>query len=553
MSELPRDYVPPKALWADKIYPLPEVRLPRRMNLADICLDRNIREGRGDKVALRYQDRAHTFAELQRQVNRAANALRGLGIERNDRVMLRSPNRPEFLVGCFACWRIGAIPVLVNHMLRSEEIVFRANDSEAKAVLVSADTLAEVEKSLGHFETVKHVVVFGDRVAAFPSWEDLLAGQDERVESVEIERDDFIRIIYSSGTTGKPKGILTPAGDALAIREVGARHLLGLREDDVLGGHPAFTFAFGFAFLMFFGYAGCTLSIVERFDPELMFETIDAHRISVLCCVPTAFRMMLGVPDAARRWDMGSLRLCQSAGEWLPGATVKDWRERFGVTILDAVGSGDLHYWLATRPDTPDDKLDSSGVPLVGVECKVVDEDFEEVPRGTVGELLVRAPWGQHYWRRPDKQRAAVARGWNRPGLVYLEDEDGYFWYKGRDDEMIVSAGYKIPGGEVEAALLSHAAVLEAAVVGAPDPVRGSVVKAFVVLRPGHTPTPALAEELKAFVKDRIEAYKYPREIEFVDGAALSRTTTGKIQRFVLREQETARRPRTGETRETSR
>ena len=352
-------------------------------------------------------------------------------------------------------------------------------------------------------------------------------------------KDDLMRIIYSSGTTGKPKGIITTIGDAVAAREVINRYLLNLTPQDVVGGHPIFTFAFGFGLIFVcFGSKGCTLSILEKFDPVLMFETIQAHRISVLRCVPTVFRMMLGVKDAEKKYDLSSLRLCQSAGEWLPGETVKEWRARFGVGILDSVGSADLMYWLSTRLDTPDDKLDSSGMPIPGVECKVVDGNFNEVPRGTAGELLVRAPWGQQYWRRPDKQREAVWKGWNRPGLIYMEDEDGYFWYKGRDDEIIVSSGYKIPGGEVEGVLLSHEAVLEAAVVPSPDPVRGNIVKAFVVLKGGYKPSEALAEELKNFVKEKIEAYKYPREVEFVDGRSLARTSTGKIQRFVLREKE---------------
>lgn len=539
MKEIPAEYLPPKEHLPEKIYPLPEVRLPKKLNLAHIALDQNVIEGRGSDVAILYRDRKITYLEMQREVNRLANGLRSLGLGKNDRVMLRSPNRPEFVMGCFACWKIGAIPVLVNHMLKSEEIVFRASDSEAKAILVSADTFGEVEKSLPRFQTVDQVIIFGEKVGKHHFYDDLLKGQPDQAEMAETTGDDLMRIIYSSGTTGKPKGIITTIGDAVAGRKIIGRHLLDLKPQDVAGGHPIFTFAFGFGLIFVcFGFEGCALSIVEKFDPELMFETIQSHRITVLRCVPTAFRMMLGVKDAEKKYDLSSLRLCQSAGEWLPGDTAREWRARFGVGILDSVGSADLMYWLSTRLDTPDDKLDSSGKPIPGVECKVVDANFNEVPPGTPGELIVRAPWGQQYWRRPDKQREGVWKGWNRPGLIYVEDEDGYFWYKGRDDEMIVSAGYKIPGGEVEAALLSHGSVLEAAVVPSPDPVRGNIVKAFVVLKAGYKPSEALAEEMKNLVKEKIEAYKYPREIEFVDGRTLARTSTGKIQRFVLREKE---------------
>jgi 2-aminobenzoate-CoA ligase len=548
MGTIPTEYLPPREYSPEKIYPLPEVRLPEKINFAQVALDKNVLEGRGSKVAILYKNLKITYLELQRDTNRLANALRSLGIEKNDRVMLRSPNRPEFVVACFACWKIGAIPVLVNHMLRPEEIIFRANDSEAKAIFVNSDSFSDVERALKEFRALRHLILLGDRVEKYLYYEDLLSGQSDEVRVEETTKDDIIRIIYSSGTTGKPKGILQTIGDAVASREITARYLINLKAEDVVGGHPAFTFAFGFGFIIvFFGYMGCTLSVVEQFDPALMFETVEAHKISVLCCVPTAFRMMLRNDDAERKYNLKSLRLCQSAGEWLPAVVVKEWEKRFGVKLLDSVGSGELNYILSTRVDTPEEKLDSSGIPVPGVECRVVDENFNEVTRGTPGELLVRAPWGNQYWRRPDKQKEGVWKGWSRTGLVCMEDEDGYFWYRGRDDEMIVGSGYKIPGGEVEAALLMHEAVSEAAVVASPDAVRGNIVKAFVVLKGKYKPSEALAEELKDFVKDKIEAYKYPREIEFVDGKSLPRTTTGKIQRFVLRDKERQKAKRNGQ------
>jgi 2-aminobenzoate-CoA ligase len=537
MGLIPADWLPATEDVAETIFPLPEVRLPRRLNLAEHGLDRHVAEGRGAKPALLYGDQVVTFAALRRDVNRLANGLRALGIEKNDRVIVRSANRPEFIASCYACWRIGAIPVLVNHMLKTDEIVYRGLDSAARAAIVDAESWDEMDKAQKEMK-LEHVVVFGDCIPGTHAWDDLLAGSDDEIDGERTMADDIIRIIYSSGTTGRPKGIVTTTRDAVAIGEIATRYLLALRPDDVIGGHPSFTFAFGFGFVLFVGHVGCTLSIVDRFEPELMFRTAEAHRISVLCCVPTAFRMMLHVKDAERRYDLRALRLCQSAGEWLPGATVREWKQRFGTDMLDAVGSGDLNYWLATRPGTPDDKLDSSGQPLPGIECKIVDEQGHEVAPGTEGELLVRAPWAQKYWRRRDKQREGVWNGWNRTGLIYVEDEDGYFWYKARNDEIIVTSGYKVAGGEVEAALLNHPAVLEAAVVAAPDAVRGSIVKAFVVLNDGWAPSPEFVEELKQFVKTRIEAYKYPREIEFAEGRVLPRTSTGKIQRFMLRDAE---------------
>jgi 2-aminobenzoate-CoA ligase len=538
MGEIPADYLPPKEHLPEKIYPLPEVRFPQKMNLGHLFLDRHIIEGKENKIAFLYKNQKITFIELQREVNRFANAMRRLGIEKGDRFMLRSPNRPEFIVGCFACWKIGAIPVLVSHLLRSNEIVFRANDSEAKAILVSSDAFSEVEKSLGKFQTMDKIIIFGDKIKGYLSYNDLLRDQPEQTESAETTRNDWARLIYSSGTTGNPKGILNTIGDTVAGIAIPSRYLLNLSPKDVIGGHPAFTFAYGFFSILFFGYNGCTLSIVDQFTPEILFETIERHGITVLRCVPTVYHMMLEVKDAEKKYNVGSLRLCQSAGEWLPGATAKKWKQRFGVELLDFVGSADLNAILSTRVGMPENKLDSSGIPFPGVECKIVDENFCEVPQGVAGELIVRAPWGLQYWRRPDIQSESVKQGWNRTGLIYVEDQDGYFWYKGRNDDMIVTSGYKVHGGEVEAVLLTHKAIIEAAVVPSPDPIRGNIIKAFIVLKDGFIASNQLAEEIKDFVKDKIEVYKYPREIEFIDGESLPRTVTGKIKRFVLRQKE---------------
>jgi 2-aminobenzoate-CoA ligase len=538
MSEIPEEYLPPKDYLPDKIYPLPELRLPQELNLGYLFLDRHIGEGRGSKIAIRYKDEEITFLDFQRQVNRLANALRSLGIEKNDRVMLRSPNRPEWVVACFACWKIAAIPVLVHHQLTIEEIIFRANDSEAKAIVVSSDTFPEVGKSLDKCPFLEKVIIFGEKIGGHLFYDDLLRDQSDRLQVVETTKDDWARIIYSSGTTGKSKGILATNGDMATAITIQSRYLLHLSPEDVFGGHAAFSFAFGFFPILFFGIMGCTLSVIDQFTPESMFQTVENHGITLLRCVPTLYRMMLQVKDAEKKYNVSSLRLCQSAGEWLPAPTVREWKRRFGVTILDSVGSADLHTTMSTRVDTPADKLDSSGIPLPGIDCKIVDENFDELPRGVAGELVLRAPWGLQYWRRPDLQRKTVMNGWNRTGLIFVEDDDGYFWFKGRDDDMIVSSGYKIVGGEVETALSGHDAVLEVAVIPSPDPIRGNIVKAFVVLKKGYEPSHQLADELKDFVKRSIDPYKYPRKIEFVDGKSLPRTPTGKIKRFVLRDRE---------------
>jgi len=544
MGRIPEEFLPPREYLPRKVYLLPELNYPEKLNLAKVLLDENVPK-RGDKVAIYFRDQRVTYKQLQSLVNRFANALRELGVGKDDRVMLRSPNIPEYLVWNFACWRIGAIPVLINHMNRYEEIEFKANDSEAVAICVHSGWYEDVRKIRNNCPKLKHVIAVGERIPDTHSYEAMIKSQSEKAETENTSREDIGRIIYSSGTTGKPKGIIGTNGDLLSVADTHGRYILGIREDDVLGGHPYFTFAFGSVnFTLYPWRFGASVSVIDRFRAEDQFDVIQKHKITQLFAVPTAFRMMLGVEEAKKKYDCSSLRLCQSAGEWLPGATFSEFKNYFGVEILDSLGSGDLNYWLSTTPGVPENKVGSTGMDVPGVKNVVVDENFKEVPPGTLGELLVLSSTGQQYWRRPDKQKEGVVwqdcefKGWNRPGLLFAKDEDGYFWYKSRSDDMIVTAGYKIPGGEVEAALNEHRAVLESAVVDSPDRDRGTLIKAFVVLREGFQPSEDLIKELQEHTKSRIEMYKYPRIIEFAKAEDLPRTGTGKIQRNVLREME---------------
>lgn len=538
MSRVPSEFLPPAEHLADRIYALPEVRYPQSLNLAEVLLDRNAAE-RPKNSALLYRDERISYAELRARVNQLANGLRSLGVAPGDRVILRAPNTPMYIVANFACWRIGAIPVLVNHLLRAEEVAFRVNDSAAKVAIVDASVYEDVRKARPNFETVEKVIVSGERIEDCLSYEALVAQQSVEAETEPTTRDDYGRLIYTSGTTGRSKGIVATFSDLLAAIDTHGRYVLGMREGDVIGGHPYFTFAFGSVNFTLYPFRfGATLSIIDRFYPEAMLQTVQDHGITVLCCVPTAFRMMLGVSEAEGRADTSSLRLCQSAGEWLPGATYLEWRERFGVEILDSLGSGDHNYFVSTMPGVPRNKVGSTGVPVPGVEAKIADDSMCEMEPGLEGELIIRGPARPIYWRRPDAQAKSTCNGWTRTGLLYSEDLDGYFWYKSRLDDMIVTSGHKVPGGEVEAAMNEHPAVMESAAVAAPDKERGNVVKCFVVLKSGHQPSSELAVELQQFVKDRIEPYKYPRMIEFAEADQLPRTSTGKIQRNVLRQME---------------
>jgi len=546
-SPIRSDYLPPKEFMPSNIWLLPELQYPRRFNLTEVLLDRNIPE-RGDSIAIYYEAERITYRELQSRVNKFANALRNLGIGKGDRVILRSPNTPEYFIWNFACWRIGAIPVLMSHLNRATEVAFKINDSDGIAICVHSESYPDVEKVLNDCPHLKHVIVHGDQIPGTLNSDELVRSESEPVVSEECNSDDIGRIIYSSGTTGKPKAILTTLAGILSLADTQGRHILKVRPDDVLGGHPYYSFAFGAANFLYIPWRfGAAVSVISRFSPERQLQLVDEHGITLLFAVPTAFRMMLGLDGAERRFRLSTLRLGQSAGEPLANATMLDWRERFGQTILNSLGSGDLNYWLSTFEGMPEEKIGSNGISVPGFENVVVDEQFNPVPPGTPGELIVRGPVGQMYWRRPDAQMNGVCppdsryAGWSRPGLYFVQDEDGYFWYKSRLDDMIVTSGYKVPGGEVESALNNHPDVFESAVIGVPDIERGNIIKAFVVLKEGISPGPQLIGQLQDFVKQAIEPYKYPRLIEFSTASELPRTATGKIQRTALREMEATR------------
>lgn len=533
MKLIPREFLPPEEYLPRRIFTIPEFQYPDKLNIVRSFYD-NVKDW--DRIAIYYRDEKVTFLELQKRSNQLANALKGLGVDQNDRVLVKLPNCPEFLYAYYGCWTIGALVVVAPDLLRKEEIIYRANDSEAKVFIVSSNTWPELEECVPQFKTIEKIIVVGDRKEGCLFYDDLVSNRPDECEIADTDKYHPALLLYSSGTTGKPKGIiqdmifLCVSGDA-------TRMIAGsLDEDDILGGAPPFTFPLGSSFPLTQGRTGCAMSIVDRPTGEEMFETIEKHRITVLSNVPTMYRMMLQVADAEHRYDVSSVKCCMSAGEWLPGNIRREWIKRFGTDIIDALGCGEM-TWLFAHPQwSPDDKSDSTGKLLPGFRMRIVDEDLNDVPVGTYGEVLLQGPTGTLYWRRPQLQAKAVHDGWNRIGLVGKLDEDGYFWLKGRVDDMIVTSGYKVASGEVESTLMRHEAVLEAAVVASPDDVRGNVIKAFVVLRKGFNPSEALIKDLQYHVKANLEPYKYPRKIEFVESEKLPRTLSGKIKHHELAE-----------------
>jgi 2-aminobenzoate-CoA ligase len=535
-----RDGLPPEALWPERVYTLPETRYPVRLNAATELLDANADGGRAGRPAIESRDRVLTYGELQKRVNRLAGGLRRIGIDRGDRLLLRMPNCPEFIITWLACQKLGVVTVSTMPLLRSRELAYIVEDAGTRAAVVWGGLREELERARPAAPTLEQVVVAGEARAGDTRWDALSDGQPERFETASTRADDVAMIAYTSGSTGVPKGCVHQHADILASADSYARYVLHPTPEDRFGGHPTLAFTFGTGGLLVFPFRfGAATVLSGPFDPEGMLEVFARQRVTVAFCAPTSYRLMLGVPEMARRFDLGSLRLCVSAAEPLPAATYDEWVTTTGRECLDGIGSTEMfHIFVSSLPGQV--RPGATGVPVPGYDCRVVDEEGREVPRGTPGLIAIKGPTGCRYWRKPERQAEYVRfGGWNVTGDVYVRDEDGYFTYQCRSDDMIVTGGYKIPGPEVEHVLDEHPAVAESAVVAAPDATRGFVPKAFVVLRPGWNATDALVRELQDHVKKELAPYKYPRQVAFVP--ALPRTETGKIRRVELRQQEAER------------
>ncbi|WP_460450147.1 benzoate-CoA ligase family protein [Alsobacter sp. SYSU BS001988] len=528
-----RDNLPPPELQPTFLFDLPELRYPERLNAVTELLDRWVEAGRGDRPCILSPGVSWTYAELAEQVNRIANVLVGeLGLVPGGRVLLRSANSPMLVAAYLAILKAGGVVVATMPLLRARELAYPIQKAKVSLALCDARLTADLEAARELSPDLTRIVPWGD--GAPGSLETLAAAASPDFKAVDTAADDVGLISFTSGTTGQPKGTMHVHRDLLAICDAYGRQVLKPREDDVFIGSPPLAFTFGLGGLVLFPLrAGAASAILERAGPDDLLAGVARFRATICFTAPTAYRAMLG---KLAGHDVSSLRRCVSAGEALPPATFEAWRAATGLALMDGIGATEmLHIFIAA----PYEKVrpGATGLVVPGYEAKVVDAQGREVPRGVVGRLAVRGPTGCRYLA-DDRQRNYVENGWNVTGDAYLQDEDGYFRYQARSDDMIVSAGYNIAGPEVEASLLAHPAVAECGVVGAPDDERGSIVKAYVVLRDPAAASPALAQELQEFVKADIAPYKYPRAIAFV--AQLPRTETGKLQRFALRRQAAA-------------
>ena len=524
-----RDNLPPRSQWPELSFTLPELQYPERLNCAVELLDAMVAQGHGERVALRTPDGVCTYRQLMVRANQIAHVLReDWKLVPGNRVLLRGPNNPMMAACWLAVIKAGCIAVATMPLLRAKELTQVIDKAQIGAALCDARLMAELRLAQRDCPTLKQVLHFN--ASGSGSLEDLLAGKSIGFENCDTATDDVALIAFTSGTTGQPKGTLHFHRDVLAMCDCFPRSILKPTADDIFCGTPPLAFTFGLGGMLCFPLRfGASVVLMERLLPETLLQAIQHFKVSICFTAPTFWRQMAPL---VKRFDLFSLKQCVSAGEALPDTTRQLWKEASGIEIIDGIGSTEMiHIFISHTPEKV--RRGATGYAIPGYQACVVDDNGNPLPPGTVGRLAVKGPTGCRYLA-DDRQRNYVKNGWNLTGDAYRMDEDGYFFYQARTDDMIISAGYNIGGPEVEDCLLKHPAVAECGVVGVPDEERGQIVKAFVALRPGHAVSDALTRELQDYVKNNIAPYKYPRAIEYVE--QLPRTETGKLQRFKLRQ-----------------
>src|SRR5689334_3438841 len=532
VDDFSRRNLPPQEQWPELLLDRPEFQYPDYLNAAVELTDRIVEKGFGDRIALIGNGRQRTYKELADWSNRLAHALvEDYGVKPGNRVLIRSGNNPALVAAWLAATKAGAVIVNTMPMLRAGELTKIVDKAEIALALTDSRIADELVACAKTSRFLKQVVNFDGTSNHDAELDRVALNKPVTFEAVKTGRDDVALLGFTSGTTGEPKATMHFHRDILAVADGYAREVLRVTPDDVFVGSPPLAFTFGLGGLAVFPLRfGATATLLENASPPEMVKIIETYKATICFTSPTAYRAMMSAMDKGA--DLSSLRIAVSAGETLPAPVFEDWTRKTGKPILDGIGSTEmLHIFITNR--IGDAVAGTTGQPVSGYEAKVVDDDMNELPDGTVGRLAVRGPTGCRYLS-DKRQKDYVSDGWNLTGDAFIQDENGRFSFIARADDMIISSGYNIAGPEVEAALLSHPAVAECGVVGAPDEARGMIVKAYVVVAASATPDDALATALQEHVKRAIAPYKYPRAIEFV--TQLPKTETGKLKRFALRQ-----------------
>ncbi|MCG6919237.1 MAG: acyl-CoA synthetase [Deltaproteobacteria bacterium] len=545
MSKIPENYLPPRDMWPEYLVPEEFSDTPMELNLTDFLVDRHVREGKGDNPAIKFMDKTITYAQLQQQVNKFGNSLKDAGVQTQDRVGIRLVNSPQAVVTIFAIEKIGAIPVPTSPLWSAEEVSFVANDSEMKFFVVNAPLMEQVEKAKPNLQHGTKVIVIGgkpDEVKAAGNmvFEEMLEAGSPDLQPTMLKADDIGIMLYTSGTTGMPKGCVHFIRPAVIEAKIVNKYVYKMKPGDVLGGAAPVSFAAGFGTFTLLPFeGGAAISLIPKFSPPDMMDLIQKHKITILTGLPTGYRALMKFP-AFKDYDVSSVRLYTSGGDALGSETLSGWQALTGKPIWEGLGGTEMLHLVTSNTMNQEPVPDSIGKPLPGVQVRVIDESGKDCKPNEVGSMILKGASGTLYWkpyvdneRLLKSQKKGVVDGWNQMGDAVFMKEDGNICFVSREDDMIKSSGYRIGPAEVEEALEKHPAIAEAGVVGIPDPDKGQITKAFVVLKEGHEGSDEFFEELKTFLKEHIAVYKLPRAIEYRE--SLPRTPTGKLLRRHLR------------------
>lgn len=513
-----------------------ELNLPEQYNASEL-LYHNLDAGRAEKIAIYHEDERYTYAQVAEMASRIGNGLKTLGVPTGTRVMMLLMDTPQFPATFFGTMRAGFIPIPTNTVLPPDNYAYFLNDSQAQVVIVSRPLYPKIAAIRDECPELKQVIVVGgdgtEDALDFETW---IASSSAELDAAPTAPDDQAFWLYSSGSTGFPKGVVHRHSHIRHTTETYGKNILGITEEDITFSASKAFHAYGLGNNLSFPYSvgASTVFLSGRPTPDRVFAAIDRFKPTLFFTAPTLYTAMLTVEDAAEKYDTSSIRLCVSAAEALQPEVYRQWYQRFGIEILDGIGSTEmLHIFISNRPGRV--KPGASGMPVPGYEARIVDEHDDLVPQGEAGDLLIKGgSAAAYYWNRPEKTAFTMRGDWMFTGDRYYRDEQGYYFYEGRSDDMFKVSGQWVSPIEVENTLMEHPAVLECAVVTARDSSKLQRTKAFVILREGYKGDDTLTQELQTHVKSRLAPYKYPRMVQYVED--LPKTATGKIQRFLLRE-----------------